>query len=237
MTLAEKIEKLKDYDTPSITNVVASYPKSPKYCLNLYDAWYGKWYTDQRLKCMFPEVGRVAGLAVTCTYSMPGTVSEPFKLRHVLREIKKNDVPSIVVIKQDFPEEIKNRNGLCGGNMTTAFKAAGAVGILSDGPSRDLDEIRPMGMQYMLTGVCAGHGPFEIVAVNTPVEVCGMEVQEGDIIHMDENGAVKFPVAYIDQVLERLEILSAREEDCQKRMRESDDIEEIADIQAAVFNY
>ena len=237
MTLAEKLEKLKEYDTPSITNVVASYPKSPQYCLSLYDPWYGKWYTDQTLKCMFPEVGRVAGIAVTCTYNMPGTVEKPYTLRNVLRSMKEKGVPTILAINQAFPEEIRNRCGLCGGNMMTAFKAAGCVGVLSNGPSRDLDEVRPLGMQYMLTGATPGHGYFEITDVDSPVEICGMEVQSGDVIHMDENGATKFPLEYLDQVLERLELLSAREAKCQKLMRESDDIEYIADIQSQVFKY
>lgn len=237
MTFSEKLERLKGYDTPSVTNVVASYPGAPQYCLCLYDAWYGKWYTDQRIKCMFPEVGRVAGLAITCTYAMPGTSQQPMTLRHILRAMKEADCPTILAIKQDFPPEIRDRNGLCGGNMMTAFKRCGCLGVLSDGPSRDLDEIRPMGMQYLLTGVTAGHGPFEVTAVNTPVEICGMEVQQGDIIHMDENGAVKFPREYLDQVLERLELLSAREAMCQERMRASRDVEEIADIQASVFRY
>lgn len=237
MTVRDKLERLKAYDTPSVTNVVASYPGAPQYCLCLYDAWYGKWYTDQRIKCMFPEVGRVAGLAVTCTYAMPGTSRQPLTLRHILRAMKEADAPTVLAVKQDFPPEIRERNGLCGGNMMTAFKRCGCSGVISDGPSRDLDEIRPMGMQYLLTGVTAGHGPFEVTAVNTPVEICGMEVQQGDIIHMDENGAVKFPLEYLDQVLERLEILSVREADCQKLMRESDDVEKIADIQASVFRY
>ena len=94
-----------------------------------------------------------------------------------------------------------------------------------------------MGMQYMLTGVAAGHGPFEVTAVNTPVEICGMEVQSGDVIHMDENGAVKFPMDYLDQVLERLELIARREAECQMKMRQADNIEAVADIQAAVFRY
>ena len=238
MTLREKLEALRRYDTPSVTNVVASYPKAPQYCLTLYDAWYGKWYTDQRIRCMYPELGAVAGLAVTCTYALPGTAREPKTLRHVLREIRAKDAPVIVVIHQDMPEEIGSRNGLCGGNMMTAFKATGAVGVLSDGPSRDIDEVRPMKMQYLLTGVTPGHGPFEITRVNTPVEICGMEVADGDVIHMDENGAVKFPLDRLDDVLERLAKLSARESDCMRRVREAgDDVELIADINAETFKY
>ena len=39
----------------------------------------------------------------------------------------------------------------------------------------------------------AGHGEMAIQAVNVPVSIGGMDVATGEIIHMDENGAVKFP--------------------------------------------
>ena len=45
----------------------------------------------------------------------------------------------------------------------------------------------------MLTGLCAGHGKFELQAISVPVEVCGMQVCPNDIIHMDENGQSNSP--------------------------------------------
>ena len=66
--------------------------------------------------------------------------------------------------------------------MMTAFKSLGVIGVMSDGPSRDLDEVRPMGFQYMLTGVCAGHGDFSIHAINTPVNICGVDVAPGEYV-------------------------------------------------------
>ena len=39
-------------------------------------------------------------------------------------------------------------------------------------------------------------------AVNVPVSVGGMDVAPGELIHMDENGAVKFPANRAEQVLE-----------------------------------
>ena len=83
--------------------------------------------------------------------------------------------------------------------MMTAMRVLGAVGVISDGPSRDVDEIRPMGMQYLITGTSPGHGAFSVKAVNVPVRLCGMDVAPGEIVHMDENGACKFPA---DQVCE-----------------------------------
>lgn len=46
MDMLEQFEKLKKYDTPTITNVVATYP-GKEYCMGLYDPWKGKWYTDR----------------------------------------------------------------------------------------------------------------------------------------------------------------------------------------------
>ena len=54
LTEAEILEELRNYDTPSITNVVATYPKNP-LCLGLYNPWTENWYTDQSIRCMYPN--------------------------------------------------------------------------------------------------------------------------------------------------------------------------------------
>jgi regulator of RNase E activity RraA len=69
----------------------------------------------------------------------------------------------------------------------------GCVGLLSNGPSRDIDAVRRLRFQMLLGGVTAGHGEMAVHAVNVPVSVGGMDVAPGEIVHMDENGAVKFP--------------------------------------------
>ena len=208
---AKILKELEKYDTPSITNVVATYPKDTKLCLGLYDPWLIRWYTDQSLKCIYPQLGRKAGIAVTCVVGLPDPGFTRLEWADVFRAINKPGLPVIVAIKQDLPENIKNKNGLSGGNLTSALKASGAIGAISDGPSRDIDEIRPMEFQYMLTGVCAGHGDFSIKAVNVPVTICGMDIAPGEIIHMDENGAVKFPREVLEKVLENVKELLANE--------------------------
>jgi regulator of RNase E activity RraA len=49
--------------------------------------------------------------------------------------------------------------------------------------------------------VTAGHGEMAVQSVNVPVSVGGMDVAPGEIVHMDENGAVKFPAQHIEAVL------------------------------------
>lgn len=205
------LEELKNFDTPSITNVVATYPESP-LCLGLYHPWNDHWYTDQSIRCMYPELGRLVGYAVTCVYGMPDPNGEQLSFMDVIDALDASPKPTILVLEQRFPAEIAGKVGLAGGNMVSAMRAIGCVGLISNGPSRDLDEIRPLRFQYLLTGVTAGHGPFAVKAVNGPVSVAGMDVTPGEIIHMDENGAVKFPAAQLPNVLEYARKLQKNEE-------------------------
>ena len=205
------IKELEQFDTPTITNVVATYPGSST-CLSLYHPWEVNWYTDDRLKLMFPELGRVCGFAVTCTYGLPDTtIKAGPTFGDVLQALSESPKPTVLLIKQDFPARLKRKVGLCGGNMATAFHSVGCVGVISDGPSRDLAEVKEIGIQYLLTGATAGHGPMAVKSVNTPVEICGMEVSPGEIVHMDENGAVKFPRDYLGDVLRLCRLLSEEE--------------------------
>ena len=206
----DMLEELKRFDTPSITNVVATYPASP-LCLGLYNPWSENWYTDQSIRCMYPELGPRVGYAVTCVYGLPDPNFSELTFMDVVDALDAAKKPTVLILQQKFPPEIAGKVGLAGGNMVSAMKALGCVGLISNGPSRDLDEIRPMDFQYMLTGVTAGHGAMAVHAVNVPVTVGGMDVAPGELIHMDENGAVKFPADKLAAVLTNVRALQKEE--------------------------
>ena len=119
-----------------------------------------------------------------------------------------------LVLQQKFPPGIAGKVGLAGGNMVSAMKALGCLGLVSNGPSRDVDEVRPMGFQYLLSGITPGHGAQAVHAVNVPVSVAGMDVAPGELIHMDENGACKFPADRAEAVLDNVRAL--REEESER---------------------
>jgi len=220
MTELEILQALKEFDTPSITNVVATYPANP-LCLGLYNPWTENWYTDQTIRCMYPELGRTVGYAVTCVYGLPDPAFNRLTFMDVIDALDASPKPTILILQQKFPPEIAGKVGLSGGNMTSAMKAVGCLGVISNGPSRDLDEIRPMKFQYMLTGVCAGHGGMAVYAVNVPVSVGGMDVCPGEIIHMDEDGAVKFPANKLEAVLTNVQALQKEEAERMGRLQKA----------------
>lgn len=149
MTNQEILKELEKYDTPSITNVVATYPNSP-LCLGLYNPWTVNWYTDQRIKCMYPELGPKVGYAVTCIYGLPDPNFNRLSFMDVVDALDDSPRPTILALQQSFPPEVAGKVGLAGGNMTSAMKTLGCLGCISNGPSRDIDEIRPMKFQYMI---------------------------------------------------------------------------------------
>jgi hypothetical protein len=128
-------------------------------------------------------------------------------LLDVLEAMDKLGKPSIFCFQQKFPAGISDKVGLSGGNMTSAMRACGAIGALSNGPSRDIQEIRPMNFQYLTRGICAGHGTQTVHAVQVPVSIAGMDIAPGEIVHMDENGAVKFPADRLEDVVRNAKLL------------------------------
>jgi 4-hydroxy-4-methyl-2-oxoglutarate aldolase len=229
MTEQEMLQALKGFDTPSITNVVGTYPANP-LCLGLYNPWTENWYTDQTLHCMYPELGRLVGYAVTCVYGLPDPSFKRLSFMNVIDALDASPKPTILVLQQKFPPEIAGKVGLSGGNMTSAMKAVGCLGMISNGPSRDIDEIRPMQFQNLISGVTAGHGDMAVYAVNVPVSVAGMDVSPGEIIHMDENGAVKFPANKMEAVLTNVQALQIEENERQGRLRKVSSAAEVRAI-------
>lgn len=193
--------ELRKIDTPTITNVVATYPKNP-LCLGLYNPWTENWYTDTSIRCIYPEMGALIGYAVTCVYGLPDpNYAGRLSFMDVVDALDAMKKPTILVIQQKWPEGIMAKAGLAGEIMTTSMQAVGCIGLLSNGPSRDVDAIRRLHFQMLLGGVTAGHGEMAVQAVSVPVSVGGMDVAPGELIHMDENGAVKFPADRAQDVL------------------------------------
>jgi regulator of RNase E activity RraA len=162
---------------------------------------------------MYPELGALVGYAVTCVYGLPDPNYAELSFLDVIDVLDASKKPTILVFEQKFPPEIANKVGLAGGNMTSAMKAVGCIGAISNGPSRDLDEIRPMKFQYLLSGITPGHGAMALRAINVPVSVGGMDVAPGELIHMDENGACKFPADKLEAVVKNVQALRDEEAD------------------------
>ena len=92
----------------------------------------------------------------------------------------------------------------------TVHKAFGLAGGITNGLVRDLGEL-PEGFPLLGGAVGVSHAFVRIVEFNTPVNVCGLEVRPGDMVHADLHGAVVIPASVLPDMKEAISELMATE--------------------------
>ena len=108
-----------------------------------------------------------------------------------------------------------------GDRVSGMMKNCGAVGFVTDGPMRDLDGIRAVGLPSWCTGLNPGSpyatGPGK---VGLPVQIGGQHVETGDMIVADKDGVVVVPFDMLDHIIGRLDAVAALEHDMDGQVAE-----------------
>src|SRR5262249_22744822 len=99
--------------------------------------------------------------------------------------------PSIIVM-QDLDGEHAGYGAFWGEVHSAVHKGLGAIGLITDGSVRDVPQWAP-GFQFLAGSIGPSHAFANIVACGEPVEVAGMRVADGDLVHADRHGAVVIP--------------------------------------------
>ncbi len=95
--------------------------------------------------------------------------------------------------------------------MASFFTRLGAAGLVSDCGVRDLPEVRRLGFHYFARGSVASHANYRIARTGVPVQVRGMVVRPGDLIHADENGVITVPPVDLERLREAVDTVRRRE--------------------------
>lgn len=197
----EQLDWLRGVDSPTIANAVEPF--------KVRDRCEG--FVGGAVRCMFPDLGVMVGYALTVTMTSqagpPPTREGYWRMWRALEQAPK---PAVMVV-QDV-SGAPTRCAYFGEVMATLAQRLGAVGIVSDGGVRDVDEVRGMGMHYFAPYAVVSHGNFDIVDVNGPVILDGQTINPGDLLHGDGNGIVVVPPDLVDKLPEQVEQIRAREQ-------------------------
>jgi 4-hydroxy-4-methyl-2-oxoglutarate aldolase len=88
----------------------------------------------------------------------------------------------------------------------------GAVGCVSDAGLRDVKEVEALGgFQYFCPGFVVSHGQPVILDVNVPVEIHGLPIVPGDLLHGDVNGLLVVPEVIAAEVAGACDAVRAEE--------------------------
>ena len=93
-----------------------------------------------------------------------------------------------------------------GDRIAGMIKNNGGVGLVTDGPMRDLDGIIETGLDCFCTGLNP-NSPFNSgpAKIGFPMNIGGTSVSSGDIIVADSDGVTVVPFDKIDEVLKKLD--------------------------------
>lgn len=108
-----------------------------------------------------------------------------------------------------------------GDRIAGMIKNNGGVGLVTDGPMRDLDGIIETGLDCFCTGLNP-NSPFNSgpAKIGFPINIGGTTVSSGDIIVADSDGVTVVPFDKIDEVLEKLDRIIEVESAMDKQVSE-----------------
>ncbi|MFO1036421.1 MAG: RraA family protein [Geminicoccaceae bacterium] len=197
------LDQLRAFDTPTICNALEIVTPERR----------ATGFTDRPFVCALPDLKPIVGFAHTATIR----AREPAKQSKAeARELRlayyaymaEAPQPAITVI-QDLDEE--PGFGAFWGEVNTAIhQGLGSLGCITNGSIRDLDVIAPQ-FQLLAGRVGPSHAWVHVEAIRVEVEVHGMRVAPGDIIHADRHGAVVIPPQALFDLPAAIELLTRRE--------------------------
>ena len=200
----EQFEFLRSIDTPTVCNLLEMVAPERR----------GFGYTVKHLHCPFPDLPPMVGFAKTVTIktkdAVPlGQASYMDKRLDYLDYVAAQPAPSVVVI-EDLDGEHVGYGAFWGEVQSNLHKALGCLGTITNGSIRDIPQVAP-GFQMLAGSIAPSHAFVHVVDFGGNVNIHGMAVRSGDLIHADRHGAVVVPLNTIDAMKGAAPKLAAKE--------------------------
>ncbi|MFB3920146.1 MAG: RraA family protein [Terriglobia bacterium] len=152
--------------------------------------------TDSTIHCMFPNLAPMVGYAVPArirTTEPPMTGRAYPDRTDWWNYLLSIPAPRVVVL-----EDMDRRPGLgsCAGEVHShIFKALGCVGVVTNGAVRDLATVESIGLRLFAGNVAVSRAYFHMIEFGIPVEVGGLKVSPGTLLHGDRHGIISIPTS------------------------------------------
>jgi regulator of RNase E activity RraA len=199
-----QLEFLQSIDTPTVCNLVEIVAPERR----------GHGCTVKHLHCPFPDLPPIVGFAKTVTFKAKDKVplSEAGYMQKrldYLDYVAAAPQPSIMIM-EDLDGEHVGYGAFWGEVQSNVHKALGALGVVTNGSIRDIPMIAA-GFQMLAGSIVPSHAYVHVVDYGIDVNVVGMAVKSGDLVHADRHGAIVVPADKIEAMKAALEGLATRE--------------------------
>ncbi|MCO4824382.1 MAG: RraA family protein [Amylibacter sp.] len=175
---------LRDVDTPTVCNAIEvaqgkrgfnDFTRGTMQCSDVTQAVVG--------------YARTAKIAAVEAPSEPADVIKARRMDYY-RHMADGGAGCVAVVQDlDYPHAI---GAYWGEINTTVHKGFGMAGALTNGVMRDLGDL-PSDFPVVAGSIGPSHGFVHVREIGTPVEIFGMTVNDGDLVHADRHGALVIP--------------------------------------------
>ena len=187
----ESLAALRHFDTCTVANAIE------RFGVRLRN----EGFTRPGLRCFTGKSSRLLGYAATFrirTSDPPMTGTSYFDRTDWWAEINRLPRPRVAVF-EDL--ESKYSSGSAVGEVHAAIlKAFDCAGAITNGAVRDLPGIRRMNFSVFARKLTVSHAYTHIVEYGGAVNICGLEIRQGDLLYADCHGAVSIPTQIVEEL-------------------------------------
>lgn len=199
---AEVFEKLRQLDTCTVSNAIE----------RLDVRMRNEGFVTGAVRCRFPRLKPMLGYAVTGRIR---SASPPLRGRCYYDRmdfwsyIATLPAPRVLVLA-----DVDHQPGVgafMGEIHATIALALDCIGYVTNGAVRDLPAVRALGFHMFSGSVSVSHSYAHLVDFGEPVEVGGLKISPGDLIHGDLHGVQTVPLEIAADIVPETEKIMASE--------------------------
>ena len=195
--------RLKQVDTPTVCNAIEVAQGRRGF----------NKFTKGTFQSSDPHYGSFVGYARTAKISgRTKPLEPPEKIRAIrmkyFHHMASGTEPKIAVVEdEDFPHCV---SAWWGEVHTAVHKGLGIAGAITNGVMRDLGDLEPE-FPVIAGSIGPSHAFVRATELATKVNIFGLEIEDGDLVHADRHGALVVPSEVIINLEASIEKLISTE--------------------------
>ncbi len=209
----EELDALRQIDTCMVANAVE------KFNVRLRNTGF----TNGSIRCLFEDFPPMVGYAATARLRSgePPMGGGTFRDRSDFwNQVLEIPAPRILVLEDmDHPP---GRGAFIGDVHAAILNALGCVGYVTNGAARELPSARNSGIQLFAGNLAVSHAYAHIFDIGARINLDGMEVRPGDLLHGDRHGVLTVPLEVAARVPEVAVELRRKEQKVVELCRSAD---------------
>jgi regulator of RNase E activity RraA len=159
-------------------------------------------FTLPGLQCRISGFPSVVGYAVTSRIRSADPPVHGYTC-HDLEEwwaqFERYPAPRVAVVED--ADEVPGQGAVLSNVHAEVLRALQCHGLVTNGAVRNIAHLDRMGFPAFSAHVAVSHSYVHMVEYSVPVEIFGLVIKPGDLIFVDQHGAINIPEEHFDEIV------------------------------------